>query len=172
MKNNLFYIRVFAAIAGGYILSGIVLAVFFPARTPILRPNLALYLREKTGSFAVDLPKLIPKIDLTALLTPPTKGTSSSPAVVVPTSGQTSVVLIQGESAIASGARQQLATQRPRTISTGIYITDNSSVFLTIAKQKEIEWTAANFSINGKTVYIRIPTGQSAPPQSFIQAMY
>ncbi len=57
-------------------------------------------------------------------------------------------------------------------VSKGVYAKSNKQASYTLYKDNEIEWIAYNFNVNGKSVVIRVPRGQSPPPKELIEIVY
>lgn len=168
MRNYSLLVRIAAAMIGGLLLSQLAITVFFPGKTPVLRANLSPYLREQTDSFLSRIPKLLPHIDLAAILT---STTPPSPNQAAPNTASAGYLVV-GERSIGAEIKQELATQKPRTLSPGIYVSGNSTSFLTTVKQSEVKWTSATYVINGKPVQLRVPAGQPAPPAQLVNSLY
>lgn len=169
MKDKKYYIQVVASMIGALLLSFVLITVFFPTKSPDIRPNLTAYISEATGNIVSNAGSLVPRFalpsfDLFTRIAPEQNSTSVSTAAL-PTSGD----ITPEQSAIAAGVRQQLATQKLALSSPGIYTTSNEFSRLTVLKQNEVSWSQVSLSVKGKTVIIRVPPGQTPPTVDLLE---
>jgi hypothetical protein len=149
MTKKLFYIKLFGAMVVSFLISGIIVSVVFPTKTPRVRPNLITYvsstlIRETDKAIDV-LKKTIPTI---------TKKNTASPS-----QDFDSGLISSGDGLVS--AKEALNNIPFNSASKGIYTKSDTNFSYILIKEKEVDWEK-----NGKYL---VPKGEMKLDENMIK---
>lgn len=67
---------------------------------------------------------------------------------------------------------QKLQNVPLQQLTKGVYAKSKGNISYTEIKQGQVEWREYSFVVDGKTVKIRVPKGESPPPQESVENIY